>query len=433
VGNLDRAHGRSRRGSLTSATSSLPRTVAGIAGLLLGSTAAAQPAGPDSQPGVLTPPEPVLVAPVFEGGVRKNRGIAIPVNLRAGPERRVGGGYTASNSYLNPGLLVCRDGSCRLDYETDHTGNLFFVGVTQPLLRAFEVGFTIGTYEMGDIPDLALVHRLASDGALRTFHEDVLHEDSLPELSQAPDGRQVFTMTDLEGRRLTLVAGHRYALPLRVDLTRYFDIRRTSRARMSLSAGAHLSYPLEGDLDAATGHTAMVRGLDFGLSVDFTRSRRITSNVSSTWHVQLGRFRQDVHVVNASSPRQGDDRVRSQYALTFGLRFANMFSGNAPCSFSLGQVTTSALFDKDTYWTQDTVLFEGGNNLRGALAGANDYGVATFACEHRRREFQLSLVEDIGGLSQLIDDDGAGTSYDPDFAVGVTISWNPGQRENRRL
>ena len=299
------------------------------------------------------------------------------------------------------------------------------------MLRAFEIGFTIGTYEMSAIPDLALVHRLASDGALRTFHEDVLNQDSLPESSRAPDGRQVFTMTDLEGRRLTLAPGHRYALPLRIDLTRYFDIRRTSRVRMSLGTGAHLSYPLEGDLDAATGHTAMVRGLDFGLSVDFTRSRRITSSVSSTWHVQLGRFRQDVHVVNPSSPRQGDDRTRSQYAFTFGLRFANTFAGSAPCSFSLGQVTTAALFDKDTYWTQDTVLFAGGNNLRGALAGANDYGVATFACEHRGREWQVSLVEDIGGLSQLIDDDGAGTSYDPDFAVGVTITWRPGRKAGR--
>lgn len=365
----------------------------------------------------------MLVAPVYEGGVRKNRGIHIPVNLGSEPERRISIGYTVSNSYLNPGSLVCRDGSCRLDYETDHTGNLLFVGITQPVLRAFELGFTLGTYQMDDIPDLALVHQLASDRVLRIFHEDILRQDSLPEVSNAPDGRQVFTMTDIDGRRLTLASGHRYALPLRFDLTRYFDIRQTDRSRMSLNAGAHFSYPLEGDLGPASGETAFARGMDFGLSVNFTHSRRVTPNVSSTYHVQIARFRHDVHVVNQSSPLEGDDRLRSQYAFTFGFRFDNTFESKAPCSFAMGQVSNSAHFDKQTYWTVDSVVFEGGNNLRGALAGANDYGVATFTCEHRRRRYQVSLVEDIGGLSQLIDDDGAGTSYDPDFAVGVSVAW----------
>jgi hypothetical protein len=388
----------------------------------------AQPSEDGTPAGAFDPPAFVFLAPVYEGGIRKNRGMHVPANLRPGPERRFSAGYTASNSYLNPGLLVCRDGSCRLDYETDHTGNLLFAGMTQPVLRRFELGFTAGIYEMRKIPSLSPLHRLASDEWLRAFHESVLHEDSLPALSNAPDGRQVFTMTDFDGRRLTLERGHAYALPLRVDLTRYFDIRQTPSVRMSLNAGAHLSYPLEGDLDAATGRSAFARGLDVGLSVNFMRSRRVTPNVSTTYHVQIARFRNDVDVVNPDSPLHGDDRIRSQYALTFGLRFEGSFESRAPCSLALSQLTSSAHYDKEAYWTVDSVVFEGGNNLRGALAGANDYGAVTFACEFRRRRYQLSLVEDIGALSQHIDDDGAGTSYDPDFSVGVSVSWALGSK-----
>ena len=371
---------------------------------------------------------PILLSPVYEGGIRKNRGLHIPVNLRSGPERTFGTAYTASNSYLNPGMLVCRDGSCRLDYATDHTGNLFSLDVTQPVLGAFELGFSLGAYEMNEIPRLSPLHRLASDRWLRLFHENILQRDSLPQRSNAPDGRQSFTMTDLDGRRFTLEPGHRYALPLRVDLTRYFDIRRTAIARLTLNAGVHLAYPLERDPDPAAGRTALARGADFGLSVNFVRSRRITPNVSSTWHVQIARFKHDVHVVNPESPRHGDDETRSQYALTFGLRFRGTFNGRAPCSFTLSQMTSSAHYDRERYWTADSVVFEGGNNLRAALAGANDYGAVSLACEYRRRRYQVSFVEDMGGLSQIVDDDGAGNSYDADFAVGLSVSWRLGPR-----
>jgi hypothetical protein len=283
---------------------------------------------------------------------------------------------------------------------------------------------------MNNVAGFSPVHQLANDRALRSFHETILGEDSLPVLSNAPRGRQIFTMTDVDGRRLTLKPEHHYALPLRVDLTRYVDIRQTGRVRMSLNASVHLSYPLEGDLSDSIGATAFSRGMDVGLSANFIRSRSLTDQVSSTFHVQVARFKSDVRVVNPRSPLAGDDSLRSQYALTYGLRFNGMFNGRAPCSFSISQVTNSAHFDKQRYWTADLVVFEGGNNLRGALAGANDYGVLSFACEHKDRQFQVSLVEDIGGLSQFIGDDGAGTSYDPDFAIGVAISWNLGKRLN---
>ena len=65
-------------------------------------------------------PTPILLAPVYEGGVLKNRGINIPLNTALAPERRLALGYTASNSYLNPGRL-CRfsDGFCEVAYETE--------------------------------------------------------------------------------------------------------------------------------------------------------------------------------------------------------------------------------------------------------------------------------------------------------------------------
>lgn len=371
-------------------------------------------------------PASIFLEPFYEGGVRKNRGIHIPVNLRSAPARRIGVGYTASNSFLNPGRLVCRDHGCELGYESDHTGNLVFVGLTLPLFGRFELGLTAGAYRMDEIAGFSPVHRLASDRAVRAFHENILGSDSLPALSNAPDGRQVFSMSDLDGRQLTLEPENFYALPFRVDLTRYVDIRRTGRVHMSLNASAHLSYPLTGDLSGSAGSTAFSRGLDFGLSANFVRSRSLTEHVSSTFHVQIARFKSDVHVVNSRSPQGGDDKVRSQYALTFGLRFNGMFRGNAPCSVSMSQFTTSAHYDKEFYWAVDSVVAEGGNNLRGALAGANDYGVVSFACEHNGRQFQISLVEDIGGLSQFIGDDGAGTSYDPDVAVGVVVSWSFG-------
>lgn len=372
-------------------------------------------------------PQVVSIASVYEGGIRKNRGINIPINLRSSPERRINVGYTASNSYLNPGFLVCADRSCRLEYESDHTGNLLHVSFTQPIFDRFELGFAVGTYQMNNIAGFSPVHQLASDSALETFHKDVLREDSLPSLSNAPNGRQVFSMTDVDGRRLTLEPEHHYALPLRVDLTRYFDIRASDRSYMGLNVGAHLTYPLEGDLSASDGATAFSRGMDFGVSANFTRSRSITANVSSTFHVQLARFKNEVHIVNPNSPLQGDDRLRSQYALTYGLRFNGTFANRAPCSFGMSQVTNSAHYDKKYHWTWDPLVFEGGNNLRGAILGANDYGVLSFGCGFRGRQFQLSLVEDIGGFSQLLSDDGSGTSYDPDFAVGIVVSWNLGR------
>jgi hypothetical protein len=402
------------------------RLLSAIVAAALASAATAQPA--DGTASAARPPTPagVFFEPVYEGGVRKNRGIHIPVNLRPAPQQRIAAGYTASNSYLNPGLLVCRDRSCELEYESDHTGNLLFVSLAQPLFGRFEIVLTAGTYRMNNIAGFSPVHQLASDRALEAFHENILGADSLPTLSNAPAGRQVFTMTDLAGRRLTLEPAHHYALPLRFDLTRYVEIRQTGRARMNLNAGVHMAYPLEGDLGDSVGATAFSRGMDVGVSANFIRSRRLTGRLSSTFHVQVARFRSDVHVVNPRSPLAGDDKLRSQYALTYGLRFNGTFNGNAPCSLSMSQLTNSAHFDKQRYWTDDPVVFEGGNNLRGALAGANDYGVISFACEHNGRQFQVSLAEDIGGFSQLTSEDGSGTSYDPDFTVGVVISWNLG-------
>lgn len=434
MGNEDRVDRRPRRDPLNAGRRLPPRLTAAVTVVCaypaFALAALAQPAE-DPVTGIpFSTPAGIFLEPVYEGGVRKNRGIHMPVNLRSDPARRIGVGYTASNSYLNPGLLVCRDGSCELEYESDHTGNLLFVGLTQPVFGRFEIGLAIGAYQMNDIAGFSPVHQLASDRALEGFHGNILRDDSLPVLSNAPYGRQVFNMNDLDGRQLTLKPKHFYALPLRVDLTRYADIRQTGRVRMSLNAGLHLSYPLEGDLSSSAGSTAFARGIDAGLSANFIRSRSLTENLTSTFHVQVARFKSNVHVVNPRSPLAGDDNLRSQYALTYGLRFNGMFDGNAPCSIAVSQFTTSAQYDQQRYWAADPVVFDGGNNVRGALAGANDYGVLSFACAHNDRQFQVSLVEDIGGFSQLIDDDGSGTSYDPDFAVGVAVTWNLGTRQN---
>jgi hypothetical protein len=383
-----------------------------------------QPAPPQSPPR-LSSPQPILLAPVHEGGVLKNRGINIPLNTALAPEQRLAFGYTAANSYLNPGRL-CRftDSVCEVAYETDHTGNLWFVDLRQPLFGFWELGVGLGTYRMDRIPDLAVPHRFARDRALRVFHEDVLGEDSLPTLSGAPDGRQLFALEDPAGRDLVLAAEHTYALPLRLDLVRYVDIRGNERAHLGINLGMHLSYPLEGDPAAAIGQTAFARGMDFGVSVNFVRAVRTTANLTSSFHVQLARFRSDLDVLNPNSPVNGDDPLRSQYALTYGLHFAGTFGGRAPCAFSMGQVTNTAHYDKDRYWAWDLVYAPGGDNLRGSLAGANDFGVMTFGCERRAALFQVAVVEDIAGLSQFVSDDGSGPSYDPDLAVSVSVSWS---------
>ena len=372
-------------------------------------------------------PTPILLAPVYEGGVLKNRGINIPLNTALAPERRLALGYTASNSYLNPGRL-CRfsDGFCEVAYETDHTGNLWFVDLHQPLFGSWELGVGFGTYRMDRIPDLAVPHRFARDRALRVFHEDILGEESLPALSGAPDGRQLFSLTDPAGRDLVLAAEHTYALPLRLDLVRYVDMRSDAHAHMGVNVGMHLSYAIEGDIDATVGRTAFARGMDFGVSANFVRAVQTTANLTSSFHVQLARFRSDVDVLNPGSPVNGDDALRSQYALTYGLGFAGTFGGRVPCALSIGQVTNTAHYDKDTYWAWDQVYAQGGDNLRGSLAGANDFGVATFGCVRRGTLFQVAVVEDIAGLSQIVTDDGSGPSYDPDFAVSVAVSWSLG-------
>jgi hypothetical protein len=281
----------------------------------------------------------------------------------------------------------------------------------------------LGNYRMAEPPDLSIGNVLASDRSLRRFHENILGEDSLPAASGAPDGRQRFAMTDLEGRSLTLRPDRAYALPLRVDLTRYLSLKRGPTTRIDLNLGLHLAYPLEGDPDPGNGEFAFSRGLDVGVSLNLIRVRQLTGNLSATFHLQLARFRSDLSVVNPLSPVNSDDMHRSQYALTYGLRFERTFTGRAPCSFSLSHVSSSAHYDKEHHYTWDPVVFAGGNNLRGALAGANDYGAVHFGCEYKRRHYQLSLVEDIAGLSQVIGDDGAGTSYDPDFTVGISATW----------
>lgn len=392
----------------------------------LATSAAAQPIDELAEAAAYGVPQPIAVAPIFEGSVRKNRGIHIPYNVRTKAERQFSVGYTASNSYSNLGLLVCADRSCELEYQSDHTGNLLHLSYRQPILRAFELGFRVATYQMNAIPDWSPLHQFAGDDFLRMFHEDILGEDSLPVLSGAPDGRQIFTMTDLDGRRLTLEPEHFYRLPLQLDLTRYVSIRETLNAQMSLNFAAHLAFPIENDLD--TSHAALARGIDFGLAANLIRARRVSDNVTSTFHLQLARFRNDVHVANRNSARHGDDLTRSQYAFSYGLRFAGTFGGRAPCSLGLTQVANSAHYDQERYWTWDRLVFEGGDNLRGANLSANDYGVVSFACEFRSRHYQIAFVEDIAGLSQLLLDDGSGTSYDPDFAVGLTVTFVPGSR-----
>ncbi len=248
-----------------------------MAGALL-TGARAQPAA-ERPPGAgPAPPEPVFIAPIREGGVRKHRGMSIPPNLGFGPARRIGVGYTASNSYLNPGLLVCENSDCQLDYETDHTGNLLFVDFSQPVLDAWEFGLGFGVYRMSEITRFSPLHRLASDQAIRKSHEDILGEDSLPTLSGAPDGRQRFSLSDFAGRRLTLEPDRVYALPLRLDLTRYFAFRPNPRTRLGLNLGLHLAWPLEGDIGSGPGESALARGADAGLAVNVLRSRRITAN-----------------------------------------------------------------------------------------------------------------------------------------------------------
>jgi hypothetical protein len=373
-------------------------------------------------------PRPILIAPVHEGSVLKNRGINIPLNTALAPERRLAAGYTVSNSYLNPGRL-CRvsDGFCEVAYETDHTGNLWFADLRQPLFGFWELGVGLGTYEQDEIPDWALPHRLASDTVLRAFHENVLREDSLPAISGAPDGRQVLALEDPAGRDLVLDADHSYLLPLRLDLVRYVDLRGNARAHMGVNVGVHLSHPIEGDLDATVGRTAFSRGIDFGVSANFVRAVRTTANLTSSFHIQLARFRSDVDVLHPHSPVNGDDLHRSQYALTYGLGFAGTFGGRAPCAFSIGQVSNTAHYDQGSYWAWDLVYHPGGDNVRGSLAGANDFGIATFGCEQNATLFQAAIAEDIAGFSQILTDDGSGTSYDHDLAVSVAVSWSLGR------
>lgn len=370
--------------------------------------------------------EHLVVEPVYEGGVRRNRGINIPANLRVAPEHRFTTGYTVSNSYLNPSLLVCTDRSCALNYETDHTGNLFYVDWAHPLSELWEVGVGVSSYRLDDIAAWSPIHQLAGDSALRRFHEDVLGEESLPAISNAVDDRQVFALSDLSGRELVLSPDHTYMMPLRLSLTRYFSIRQRANSFIAMNAGLHISHPFSDDSGAIENGAAVSRGTDVGLSVNLIRSKRLTANVSSTWHVQLARFRSGAHLVNPESPLFTDDRFRSQYALTWGLSFAGTFGGAAPCSVGLSQLSASSLFEKDDFYTWDPQVFEGGNNLRGAILGANDYGMVSFSCTHRGRRMQLAFAEDIGGFSQFFDDDGAGTSYDPDFTVNIAVSWQPG-------
>lgn len=377
-------------------------------------------------PAAAEPPEPAALAPIFEGGIRKQRALSILPVLQLAPERRLSVVYTASNSYLNPGFLCSSGGDCPVEYETDHTGNLFHIDFSQPLGRAWEFGVGIGSYRLDDIADWALPQQLASDSALRNFHEDLLGEDSLPTLSGAPDGRQRFSYRDPAGRQLQLEEGHDYVLPLRVDFRRYFRFGRATDAAMVVKTGLHVAGPLGGQTTAPPGDAALVRGIDVGLSVDFLRSAQLSPTLSHSFYVQIARTRSDVHVADERSPQNADDPERSQYALFWGLRFGGTFGGRAACSFSLGQISNSAHYDKGTYWAWDPAVFEGGNNIRGALAGANDYGVLAFGCERRGRHYQLALVEDIGGVSQLFADGGAGTSYDPDFAVSLSASWRLG-------
>lgn len=379
-------------------------------------------------------PQPIRLAPIHEGGVLKNRGINIPLNTALAPERRLALGYTASNSYLNPGR-VCLNAhldptpqfpDCMAAYETDHTGNLWFIDLRQPLSDYWELGVGVGTYRLDEIPGWAVPHRLASDEALRRFHEDLLGQDSLPTISGAPDGRQVFSLEDTAGRDLILDAGHSYALPLRLDLVRYIDMRSNAHAHMGVNVGMHLSTALEGDLDGTIGRTAFTRGTDFGISANFVRAVQTTPNLTSSYHVQLARFRSDIEVQNPISPVNADEPVRSQYALTYGLGFANTFGGRAPCAFSIGQVSNTSHYDRGTYWAWDLVYYPGGNNVRGSLVGANDFGVLTFGCERRATLFQVAIVEDIPGFSEIVTDDGAGPSYDHDLAVSVAVSWSLG-------
>jgi hypothetical protein len=363
--------------------------------------------------------------------------LSIPVNLRFEPERRLSVGYTASNSYLNDDVLflnldvrTCAPRFCRVFYETDHTGNLLFVDYTQPLLEKWEFGFGLASYELDEPFAWSPLHQLVNDSVLASFHEHILHEDSLPVRSQAPNDRLYFSLTDYSRRTLVLRPEHRYALPLRLDLSRYVSFKSGRRGRMGLNVGIHLSYPLEGDLSAT--ESAFARSMDIGVAVNFVRSLRLTPNLSSTFHVELAKFRSSAHVVNPNSPVTGDDGLRSQYALTYGLRFAGTFGGKAPCSFSMAQLTTTAEYDKQSHNAADYVVFEGGNNLRGALAGANDYGVLSFACEYRRRQLQVSFIEDIEGLSQIFTGDGSSNSYDTDFAVSLSASWELGAPRSAR-
>jgi len=375
-------------------------------------------ARPDTVAGQPAAPRALELLPVFEGGPLKNRGLSIPANPRFAPVRRIDVGYTASNSFLNPGLVCTSGSNCPIEYETDHTGNLVFVSLSQPINARWEFSFATGGYRLDDIPRWMPLHQLASDRMLRRFHEDILREDSLPQLSHAPDGRQRFSLNDLAGRELTLTAGRAYALPLRLDLTRFVDIRRTDRARMGFNAGIHLTRPIDAEF---------ARGVDLGLTAGFVHALRMTANVTATFEVQIARFRSDVHVVNPASPQNADDALRSLYTLTFGWAFAGTFGGRAPCAFAIGQRSNTAHYDKGTYWTWDPLVREGGGNLRRSLVAANDFGVLSFGCERRRRTLQLALVEDIGGVSQLTAADGAGSSYDPDFAVSLAVGWKPGR------
>jgi hypothetical protein len=334
-------------------------------------------------------------------------------------------GYTASNSYLNPGYLICRrPAQCRLDYQTDHTGNLPFVDYYQPILDRWELAFSASWYDMGNPARWSPIHQLVSDRMLRYFHEHILGEESLPELSGAPAGREIFYLTDYDGRSLTLEPNRVYTLPLRLDLTRYVDLRRTARARLSLNASLHVAYPLDGE-------DALSRGVDLGVSVNFIRSLRLTPNISSTFHLQLSKFRPGIHVVNEEAPLSGEHSPRSGYALTYGLRFASMFNGRAPCSFALSEITNTARYDRDSVWAVDTVIFAGGKNLRSALTTANDFAVLSLACEHGPRQYQVAFVEDIAGFSQIFGTDGAAATYDPDFTVNASVSWRLGAHKAR--
>lgn len=360
-------------------------------------------------------PAPVVFTPVYDGGFRANReAVNIPVNLQLHPQRRWTIGQTAYNSFTVNSALICETRDCRYEYQADHTGHQLYASFSQPVGKKLELQFTTSYFRMGDSGFSPLQH-LVDDDFVDAFHENILNDPGFASEINAESGRQILHMTDGEGRTLDIEPGKTYRLPLRLDVTRYFNVNQGASSRLDVNAGLHIAVPA----------SKISRGLSAGLSANVIRTRVLSENMDMTLAAGVAYYQTDVKTVNEQAVQfaDRDDFYNINFAL--GLRFAGTFNAKAPCSLTLSHQTTSPLFEDGDYriWIDRF----NGNNIRSALMNHNDYGVAAFGCERKRATYQFTVIEDFGGFSQLWSNSGA--HYDTDAAFSFNLSWrwgNPG-------